>query len=197
MSKLNLLPWREEQRSKTKKMFMLSALGAVALGALCIAGWYFWIDNNIQLQKERVAYLKQEIRVLDRDIKEIKELEVTRKALSDRIGIIDRLQSTRPSIVHLFDEMVKSLPNGLYLTRLIQQGNKITLQGKSESNARVSSYMERLNISPWLSSSNLDIISIDKKNTGDLRLRNFKLDVTQLLKPVNKRGGGNGSTRTE
>ncbi len=85
--------------------------------------------------------------------------------------------------MHLLDEMVKSLPHGLYLTKLTQKGHTVTLEGKSESNARISSYMDRLNASPWLSSTDLDIISIDKKNDADIRLRNFKLDVTQLIKP--------------
>ena len=197
MSSLNLLPWREESRARTKQRFMLSALAAVALGALALSGWYFWIDQNIENQHARNNILQKEIALLDKDINEIKELEETRKALNDRISIIDRLQSTRPGIVHLFDEMVTALPNGLYLTKLKQEGSKIILQGKSESNARVSSYMDRLTGSPWLTSSNLDIISIDKKNTGDLRLRNFRLDVTQLLKPKTEEGKKDGSARTQ
>lgn len=197
MSRLNLLPWREEARASTKRTFIFSAIGALLMGAAAVAGWHTWMEQSIEHQEARNKYLNEEILVLEKDIQDIKSLEETRKALSDRIGIIDRLQSTRPGIVHLFDEMVKSLPSGLYLTELKQNGNTITLQGKSESNARVSSYLDRLNSSPWLSSTDLDIISIDKKNKSDIRLRNFKLDVTQLLKPAKEEGVYDGSARTQ
>ncbi|MEE9350656.1 MAG: PilN domain-containing protein [Thiotrichaceae bacterium] len=182
MAGLNLLPWREEAREESRKQFMMIAISAAAIGVLTVFSGYTWMQGNISYQEQRNARLNSEIKFLDKRIAEIKSLDATRKALLDRIEIIDTLQSTRPSIVHLFDEMVKSLPKGLYLTKLEQKGNTIKLVGKSESNARVSSYMERLDDSIWLSSSNLSILSKDKKQ-GDIRLRKFVLNVTQLLKP--------------
>ncbi len=192
MAGLNLLPWREEAREESRKQFIMLAITAVGLGVLTVFGGYSWMQGNISYQEQRNARLSAEIKALEKTIAEIKKLDGTRKALLDRIEIIDTLQSTRPSIVHLFDEMVKSLPKGLYLTKLEQKGNTIKLVGKSESNARVSSYMERLDASPWLSSSNLSILSKDKKQ-GDIRLRKFVLTVTQLLKPEvkpNEQQGG-------
>ncbi len=182
MAGLNLLPWREEAREESRKQFIMMAISSVALGVLTVFSGYTWMQGNISYQEERNALLNTEIKNLDKTIAKIKTLDATRKALLDRIEIIDTLQSTRPSIVHLFDEMVKSLPQGLYLTKLEQKGNNIKLVGKSESNARVSNYMEKLDSSAWLSSSNLSILSKDKKQ-GDIRLRKFVLNVTQLLKP--------------
>lgn len=187
MSGLNLLPWREEAREESRKQFMMLAISSVAFGVLTVFGVYSWMQGNIGYQESRNQRIKTEIKGLDKKIAEIKKLDATRKALLDRIEIIDTLQTTRPSIVHLFDEMVKSLPRGLYLTQLQQKGTTIELVGKAESNARVSSYMDRLDASAWLSSSSLSILSKDKKR-GDVRLRKFKLKVTQLLKPAGKKG---------
>lgn len=182
MATLNLLPWREAAREQSRKQFIMTAVSSVAFGVLGVFGWYSWIGNNITYQETRNTRLTQEIHRLDKAIAEIKKLESTKKALLDRISIIDTLQSTRPGIVHLFDEMVKSLPQGLYLTNLEQKGTKIKLVGKSESNARVSSYMNRLDASEWLSSSDLSTLKVSKQQ-GDIRLREFELTVTQLLKP--------------
>lgn len=182
MAGLNLLPWREEAREESRKKFIMIAISSLAFGVLTVFGGYTWMQGNISYQESRNTRFKSEINSLDMTITKIKKLDATRKALLDRIEIIDTLQSTRPSIVHLFDEMVKSLPRGLYLTELVQSGNIISLVGKSESNARVSSYMERLDASAWLSSSDLSILSKDRKQ-GDISLRKFKIKVTQLLKP--------------
>ena len=182
MAGLNLLPWRDEAREKSRKKFMMIVVASLALGVLGVFAWYSWMQSSIAYQESRNERLKLETKKLDRTIVEIKKLDATRKALLDRIEIIDKLQATRPGIVHLFDEMVKSLPRGLYLTQLEQNGNNIKLVGKAESNARVSSYMDRLNSSDWLSSSSLNILSVDKKR-GDVRLRKFEVNVKQLLKP--------------
>lgn len=182
MAGLNLLPWREEARERSRKNFMMIAIASLAFGVLSIFAWYSWMQSMMAYQESRNQRLTMETQKLDRTIAEIKKLDATRKALLDRIEIIDKLQATRPGIVHLFDEMVKSLPSGLYLTELEQTGSNIKLVGKAESNARVSSYMDRLNSSDWLSSSSLNILSIDKKQ-GDIRLRKFEINVKQLLKP--------------
>ena len=188
MAGLNLLPWREAARKDSQKKFVVMVVSSIVVAASTVFGAFTFYQNQISKQDERNKYLQTEIKTLDKTIAEIKKLDVTRKALLDRIIIIEDLQSTRPGIVHLFDEMVKSLPKGMYLTSLEQKKNKIKLEGKAESNARVSSYMNRLDMSPWLSSSALNIISIDTRKKTD-RLRNFSLSVTQLLKP-----GGEGDT---
>ncbi len=191
MSGINLLPWREEARKKSQQNFVMSIVGAVAMGAVVIGAGYTYMDGRITYQEERNAYIQTEIDNLDKALAEIKTLDANRKALLDRIAVIERLQSTRPGIVHLFDEMVNSLPKGLYLTQLKQENSKIKLVGKAESSARVSSYMNRLNSSPWLSSSDLNTIQVDSEN-GNNNLRYFSLNVTQLLTSSDDKENKNG-----
>ena len=180
MSGINLLPWREAARKQSQQNFVMSIVGGVAVGALVVAAGYTYMEGRIAYQETRNAHIEAEIKHLDKALEEIKTLDANRKALLDRIAVIERLQSTRPGIVHLFDEMVNSLPKGLYLTQLKQETNKIKLEGKAESSARVSSYMNRLNASPWLKSSDLNTIQVDsEKNNNNLRY--FSLNVTQLL----------------
>ena len=180
MSGINLLPWRDAARKKSQQQFVMSVVAAVALGAAVVGAGYTYMEGRISYQNERNAYIDTEVKRLDKAIKEIKTLDANRKALLDRIAVIERLQSTRPAIVHLFDEMVNALPKGLFLTSLKQETNKIKLEGKAESSARVSSYMNRLNSSPWLSSSDLNTIKVDDKDKSS-RLRYFNLTVKQLL----------------
>lgn len=185
MASLNLLPWREKAKEQSRKNFLMAVGASLLAGAGAVFAANTWMIDNIEYQEQRNVRMKTEIRKLELTIADIKKLDSTRQALLERIGIIDNLQSTRPSIVHLFDEMVKSLPQGLFLTQLEQKDNKVKIVGKSESSARVSSYMEKLNASDWLSSTELNIISKDK-NDDDIQLRSFELNVTQLLKPKTK-----------
>ncbi len=180
MSGINLLPWREAARKKSQQQFVMSIVGAVALGVVTVAAGYTYMEGRISYQEQRNAYIQKEIKRLDKTLEDIKTLDANKKALLDRISVIEKLQSTRPGIVHLFDEMVNALPKGLYLTKLVQENNKIKLEGKAESSARVSSYMNRLNASPWLASSDLNTIKVDSKDDAS-RLRSFKVNVTQLL----------------
>jgi type IV pilus assembly protein PilN len=191
MSGLNLLPWREEARKKSQQAFVMMVVAAIAVGILVVFGAYSYYENEISYQTERNSYITAEIKRLEKSIREIKKLDATRKALMERIAVIESLQFARPGIVHLFDEMVNALPKGLFLTKLEQSSGKVKIEGKAESNTRVSSYMKRLDASPWLKSSDLNKISID--NTKDKnRLRRFKLNVTQVLKTATddeKEGG--------
>ncbi len=190
MAGINLLPWREAARKKSQQQFVMSVVTAVALGVFVVGAGYTYMEGRISYQNQRNHYIQNEIKRLDVALKEIKTLDANRKALLDRISVIERLQSTRPAIVHLFDEMVNALPKGLYLSKLSQKEDKIKLEGKAESSARVSSYMNRLNASPWLSSSDLNTIKVDSKNNN--RLRYFSLNVTQLLKSGGDEENENG-----
>lgn len=185
MAGLNLLPWREKAREEKKKQFFTLTGISAALAAIGVFAAHQLMQGTMDYQSGRNQFLTTEIAQLDKQIKEIEELDSTRQALLDRMQVIEDLQSTRPAIVHLFDEMVNSLPKGMYLLHLKQQATTVQLEGKAESYARVSSYMNRLDASPWLSSSNLNIISTDIKGAeedNELLLRDFKLDVTQLLR---------------
>jgi len=148
--------------------------------------------DRIAYQESRNTYLNQEIKKLDEKIKEIEKLDETRQALIDRIRVIEQLQSTRPSIVHLFDEMAKALPPGMFISSMKQKGTLVAVEGKTESDARVSSFMNQLSSSPWMKSSNLKIITVDQKNKNrfdneeQLHLKEFRLQVTQLQKNIKK-----------
>jgi len=210
MAGLNLLPWREKAREEKKKQFFTLAGASAVMAAAGVFGAHQYMQSSMEYQEQRNQFLTTEIAQLDKQIKEIEQLDTTRQALLDRMHVIEDLQSTRPAIVHLFDEMVNALPKGMYLLSLKQEATKVQLEGKAESYARVSSYMNRLDDSPWLSSSNLNIISTKQEaKADDILLRDFKLDVTQLLRqgqdaedaantgkidktaqPKNKQGGG-------
>ncbi|HHC74769.1 MAG TPA: pilus assembly protein PilN [Thiothrix sp.] len=182
MANFNLLPWREAQREQKKKQFFTAVIFAalIAVGLVFVA--HLYMQDRINYQKSRNQYLKGEIRKLDQNIKEIKSLDETHQSLIDRIKVIETLQSTRPAIVHLFDEMAKALPQGMYIANIKQKNTIVIVEGKAESNARVSSYMHRLDASPWLKSSNLHIIATEKeKHDHNIRLKDFRLQVTQLL----------------
>ncbi len=183
MPGLNLLPWREKEREAKKKQFFALLGGAVVGSAAMVLLGNLYMQSSIENQQSRNTTLENEIAAVEQQIKKIEELDKTRQSLLDRMKVIDTLQSTRPAIVHLFDEMVNALPKGMYLTHLQQSGTLVHLDGKAESYARVSSYMNKLDASQWLNSSNLNIISTaGGGKDGQLMLRDFKLDVTQLLK---------------
>ncbi|MGB3918937.1 MAG: PilN domain-containing protein, partial [Thiothrix litoralis] len=178
MAGLNLLSWREKAREEKKKQFFTLVGVSAALATVAVFGAHQFMLSSIENQEQRNQFLTTEIAALDKQIKEIEKLDTTRQALLDRMQIIEDLQSTRPAIVHLFDEMVNALPKGMYLLSLKQEATKVQLEGKAESYARVSSYMNRLDASPWLSSSNLNIISTKQEaKDADILLRDFKLDV--------------------
>lgn len=186
MAGLNLLPWRDKERERRKKQFLtLVALSAVLAGGFVFLG-NMYMGSAIDYQQQRNDLLTQEISQLDLKIETIKKLDSTKQALLSRMQIIEDLQSTRPAIVHLFDEMATALPEGMFLENIKQDGTLVKVEGKAESNARVSSYMNSLDASQWLSSSNLNIISVARDNAEKdqltIPLRDFKLDVQQLLK---------------
>nr|CAA6829916.1 MAG: Pilus assembly protein PilN [uncultured Thiotrichaceae bacterium] len=182
MDGLNLLPWRDKAREQKKKQFFALMGFTAALAAALVFLGHVYMQSSIEQQERRNNYLNNEIKVLDKDIARIKKLDATKQALLGRMEVIENLQSTRPAIVHLFDEMAKSLPGGMYLESLKQTGAAVNVVGKAESNARVSSYMNRLDKSEWLNSSNLNIISVAKEGARGVSLRDFKLEVKQLLK---------------
>ncbi len=182
MAGLNLLPWREKAREQKKKQFFTMVGASVGAAVLLTFLGHLYMRSTIESQEQRNQTLNNEIAQLDKQIEQIKQLDATRQALLDRMQIIENLQGTRPAIVHLFDEIVNALPKGMYLLHLKQENTIVHLEGKAESYARVSSFMNRLDSSPWLKSSNLNIISTDEKaEEKKLMLRDFKLDVTQLL----------------
>ena len=183
MAHINLLPWRELKRKEQQKRFF-QALGLAALaGVLAVVVAHVLINRMMENQQARNDMLKHEIKVLDKRIRDIKALEKTKQALLDRMDIIQQLQHSRPVAVHLFDELVTTLPGGLYLTLIKQKGNTLEIRGRAESDARVSSYMSNLDRSPWLKDPRLEVIETvkDSRNQSGSVLRSFVLKVDKEM----------------
>ena len=155
MANINLLPWRDEYRAEKQKEFFI-IIGAVCLAAaLAVYIWMSVINGAIDSQNERNGILKQEISVLDKQVKEIQQLKKRRAELLARMEVIQGLQGERPLIVRYFDELVRSVPEGVYLKTLQRSGNRITITGVTESNVRVSAFMRNLDDSEWFDNPNL------------------------------------------
>lgn len=179
MARINLLPWREALRKQKQQEFVVM-LGVFALfaGAIVLLV-HFYNSQLIEYQRSRNMYLESEIAKLDQRIKEIEELEKEKRRLLDRMRAIEQLQSNRPLIVHFFDELIASLPDGVSVTQVTQNGTTITINGEAQSNARVSSFMRNLEASKWLKSPQLDII---QANTADgQKISAFTLRFQQVV----------------
>lgn len=141
MTKINLLPWREELRRQKKQDF-ITAIGLSVLATIAILGMvHFYIEGLKDYQERRNKMLQDEIALLDKKIKEIKDIEEKKHKLLAKIDVIQKLQESRPEIVHLFDEVARTTPEGVFLTKFTQAASSLTFNGKSQSNARVSAFM--------------------------------------------------------
>lgn len=166
MAHINLLPWRETLRKQRKKNFYLQMVGTGVAGLLALFLWHLQVQEKISYQESRNAFIKAEIAQVDKKIREIKDLEKRRAELIARMNVIQQLQVSRPQVVHLFDELVKTIPDGVYLDVLSQAGDRVTLEGWAQSNARVSAYMRNIDGSEWIKDADLKIIqSKDEKKT--------------------------------
>ena len=188
MAHINLLPWRENQRRERKRKFGYQLLAVAAVAGLVALYWHMMVLQKIEHQNARNALLKAEIAQVDKKIVEIKDIEKRRAQLIARMNIIQDLQVSRPQIVHLFDELVETVPEGAYLVSVDQRGNGVTLKGRAQSNARVSSYMRNIDGSLWIGGAALKIIQ-NKENTGT-GMSHFELAARQAnpnLKPGAKK----------
>lgn len=184
MAKINLLPWREERRQQqTNEYYILLGLAA-GLALLLFGLAYYYFDQSIKFQNQRNAYMTEEITKLDKQIEEIKQLEKQKAGLIARQQVIEELQANRTQMVHLFDELVQTIPNGVFLEKITQQGTSISMEGYSQSHSRVSDYMRRLDESEWFNKIELDYIKAD--DTLGTHEQKFKLSV-KLVNPNRKK----------
>ena len=178
MAQINLLPWREELRKEQQRQFLtIMGLSAVLMGLIVLA-IHIQIAGMIGNQSSRNDFLKNEISKVEKQIKEINTLAQEKKSLLARMEVIETLQRNRPEVVHLFDEIVKVMPEGTYLNSMSQSGKSLALNGAAQSNARVSALMRNIDASPWLSSPQLQIIK--KEGASQEDERNFILRATQI-----------------
>jgi type IV pilus assembly protein PilN len=177
MARINLLPWRESQRKKREKNFYLALALSVALAASIIFYINLYISDLIESQTQRNEYLQEQIAILDKHIHTIKNLEKEKEKLLARMKIIQQLQNSRPQIVHVFDEMVRTLPSGIYLESMKRQGHRNVLNGVAESNARVSIFMRNLDASLVFQDPRLEVI--EKMGKDKSVVRKFTLLVDE------------------
>ncbi len=176
MAHINLLPWREEQRQeKTRQFATVTVLSLLLTGAVVFMV-HVTFNNQIDHQEHRNKMLQDEIKTLDASLKQIATLEETKDQLLSRMDIIQSLQQQRPQIVHLFDDIVRTVPEGIYLTSIQQHGAQLTINGVAESNGRVSAYMRNIDTSDWMAIPKLKVIQTKK---GTLRSSDFTLVTSQ------------------
>lgn len=189
MTRINLLPWRETHRIETNNEFyVVLALCMCLAGGVGFGGFKF-AQDKVNFQDQRNDRLKSEIALLQEELKEIKELEETKNNLLARMEIIQQLQGQRPQIVHTFHEIASRIPDGIFLTAMKQSGStQLVLQGKAESNARVSALMRRMDRSDYFKNPRLDVIETGKSDG----ISSFKLSVVQD-KPSNDKESDDGA----
>lgn len=177
MAKINLLPWREELRVQRNQEFgiIVGIVAVIAIGI--VAAMIIYYEALIDAQKKRNSFLENEIAKLDEKIEEIKGLKSKKERLLQRIMTIQELQSNRTEVVHLFDEVVKSIPDGAYLTSMKQTGRKLSMTGVAESNARVSELIGNIEKSEWMKKPEISIIARNKNAT--LQTNDFTIRLQQ------------------
>jgi type IV pilus assembly protein PilN len=190
MIRINLLPHRELARAARRRQFNILLGIAAAAGVVIVVLGHIWIAAQQSEQEDRNAFLTQEIAKLDIQIGEIKKIREHIQALLERKQVVEVLQSNRTEVVHLFDQMIRLLPDGLYLNSIKQTGDVVTISGYTQSSARVSTLMRSLNDSPWFDSATL--IEIKAATVNNLRANQFILTVKQTREQTgsaNDKGG--------
>ena len=162
MPRINLLPWRDEQRKERKLKFMV-ALGVAAISACVVAfAGYLMMDSMVSAQDARNQRLNEEISILDKQIEKINSLEADKARFIARMDVIEKLQRSRPEIVHVFDEIAKQLPDGVYLTGITQTDSRFKFEGVAQSSTRVSAFMRNIDGSSYLKNPELEVVETKK-----------------------------------
>jgi type IV pilus assembly protein PilN len=193
MTRINLLDWRAERREARRREF-LSMIGLAVVVAGAVLGIaYLAMQQALDYQNQRNKLLELTIADIDKQIKEIEELQRTRDSLISRMKIIQQLQQSRSGTVHFFDELVNTLPDGVFLTRVRQDGSNVQIEGTAESNGRISAYMKNLDASPWFDDPQLVVIHTGEKNKQ--RSSDFTLKVKNLTNSADsKKAAGAGAS---
>ncbi len=178
MAQINLLPWREWQREQKQREFLINLLLVALLAAGAVYAITAYLDGNLSHQQARNRYVESQLTVLDSKIVQIKQLRDERENLLARMRVIQQLQGNRPVIVHVFDDLVRTLAGGVFFNKLSMDGSNITVSGIAESNNRVSDLMRRLDDSEWFADPNLK--SIKENAAFGSQASNFNLTVRQV-----------------
>ena len=190
MARVNLLPHREERRKRSRQHFFVLAGGTAVLGALIVVAMHGFYAAKIETQAERNRFMKSEIAKLDKEIAEINKLKDEIAALLARKQVIETLQAERSQTVHLLDQLVRQMPEGVYLKSVVQKGSSVQLLGYAQSNARVSTLMRNIEASPWLERPSLVEVkanTVDKRRVSEFNL-NLAMKRAQPAKDAGKAG---------
>lgn len=197
MIRVNLLPHRAEKRKARQVQFVLLSIISLVIGVVVVGFVHAAISTQISYQERRNNYLKSEIAVLDKQIEEIRKLREQTQSLLARKTVVENLQGTRSDVVHLLDQMLRILPDGVYIKSLKQTGNRINMVGYAQSSARVSTLMRSIEDSPWLDTPVL--VEVHAATVGSTRLSEFILnfnltrqDASAVAVPVPTKPGGKG-----
>ncbi len=168
MPRINLLPWREQQRAERKKSFGVGMVGAMVAAAGVWGAGLLMMGAMIDSQESRNNLLRNEIKVLDKQIEKINSLEADKARFIARMEVIEKLQRSRPEIVHIFDEIARQLPDGVYLTGITQTGTRLRFEGVAQSSTRVSAFMRNIDGSSYLKNPELEVVETkpDKNVVG-------------------------------
>lgn len=177
MAKINLRPWREELRQEKQQQFMVTLVGVLVLSFAVIFFWHQYLNGLIEDQQARNRFIQQETDKLKEQIAEIDRLKQERKRLIDRMKVIQELQGNRPVIVKVFDELVRTIPDGVYYENIGLKGSVLNISGVAESNNRISSLMRNFDNSEWFKDPNLTSVKAMKEETDTTS--SFKLTVNQ------------------
>ena len=171
MARINLLPWRAERRAQRQREFYVMLAAAAVAGLLLSFLLWFHYDRQVAGQTERNEFLKAEIAKVQAQNKEIERLDEQKRRLLARKDVIEKLQANRSQMVHLFDSLVRTIPDGVTLASIKQDGEILTLEGNAQSSARVSAYMRNLEVSGWMTKPDLSIIEVKKDEKASASIR--------------------------
>ena len=188
MPRINLLPWRDEER-KERKLKFLVALGGAVIGACLVAFvGYLMMDSMVSAQEARNEKLKAEIAELDKQIEKINSLEADKARFIARMEVIEKLQRSRPEIVHVFDEITKQIPDGVYLTAITQTGTKLKFEGVAQSSTRVSAFMRNIDASSYLKDPDLEVVETKRDNASGASFVLFAQQANSAEEPAPAKG---------
>ncbi len=185
MARINLLPWREWENSQRRQRFLLSLVLSLVVGIVIIVWGTFMVGGAMSIQQGRNAYLRQQLAQLDQKIKTIKDLKKERESLLRRMRVIEKLEQSRSQVVHLFDQLTRTVPDSVYLTGLRNHDGVLSIDGVAQSPAGVSTYMQNIAHSPWLGDPNLTVVRTQSE--GKLSRSEFTV-TTKLIQPSDKKG---------
>ncbi|MEJ0005963.1 MAG: PilN domain-containing protein [Steroidobacteraceae bacterium] len=195
MPRINLLPWRDEQRKERQVQFLIALGGATLTACLLAFLGYLMFSSMIDAQQRRNDKLRTEIKGLDKQIEEINSLETSKQNFIARMDIIEKLQRSRPEIVHVFDEVVKTVPDGTYLVGVKQTDQKFRFDGVAQSATRVSAFMRNIDGSDWLKNPELVVVAADP-NTGGSSFTVLAEEVASTADTPTPAGGRPGAPKS-